>query len=83
MKTYVVDPGFPTNFYPPLTKDQMTDLYDQHLFLPLRTRAKESEGELVIKEEINLIGKVIIEASEKSAKTLRALGFHLQIKKCR
>jgi len=81
MKTYVVESGFPTNFYPPLTKDQLADLYDQHLFRPLREKAKESGGELVITEELNLIGRVIVEASEKAAKTLRSLGFRLQIKK--
>lgn len=81
MKTYVVESGFDVDFYPPLTKEQETDLYDQHLFRPLRDRAKSSNGELVIKEELNMIGRVIIEASEMVAKNLRSLGFHLQIKK--
>lgn len=83
MKTYVVESGFTTDFYPPLNRDQVTSLYEQYLFRPLRARAQESEGELVIKEELNLIGRVIVEASEKSAKALRSLGFHLQVKKGR
>jgi len=81
MNTYIVTSGFEVNFYPPLTKDQLGDLYEQHLFHPLRVQEKSMVGELVIKEELAVIGKVIVQASEKSAKTLRALGFNLQIKK--
>src|SRR5271154_1832622 len=81
MKTYIAQLEFPTDFYPPLTKEQTIDLYDQHLFRPLRDHAFTSEGEILIKEELHLIGRAVIEATEKSAKTLRNLGFHLQLKK--
>ena len=81
MNTYIVTSGFEVNFYPPLIKEMLGDLYDQYLFRPLRTQEKLMEGELVVKEELALIGRAIVQASEKSAKTLRALGFNLQIKK--
>lgn len=81
MKTYVIKPGFTPNFYPPLTKDQLIDFYDQHLFRPLRQRAQESKGVLKVKEELNLVGSVIAEASEEEAKALRQLGYQLLHKK--
>ena len=81
MKTYIAQLEFQADFYPPLTRDQKTNLYKENLFLPLKAQAEASEGDIVIKEELNLIGRAIIEASDKSAKTLRSLGFHLQLKK--
>ena len=81
MKTYIAQLEFQADFYPPLTRDQKTALYIEHLFVPLKAQAEASEGDIVIKEELNLIGRAIIEASDKSAKTLRSLGFHLQLKK--
>lgn len=83
MKTYVVELGFPTDFYPPLTNNQLVALYEQQIFIPLRARSQELGNDLIIREELNLIGRVIVEASEKAAKTLRELGFRLQIKKGR
>jgi hypothetical protein len=83
MKTYVIENGYSVDFYPPLTRDQKVELWTKHLFEPIRVRAKESNGELVVKEELTIIGRSIIEASEKAAKDLRSLGYHLQIKKTR
>ncbi len=83
MKTYVIDTGYSVDFYPPLTRNQKIELWTKHLFEPLRERAKASNGELVVKEELTIIGRSIIEASEQAAKDLRSLGYHLQIKKTR
>lgn len=81
MKTYVIKIGFEVQFYPPLTSDQKKSLYEEYLFQPLRTRAEASNKELVIKEELGIVGSAIIQASEEAARLLRQLGFHLQIKK--
>jgi hypothetical protein len=83
MKTYVVQSGFETNFYPPLTKDQLSALYEENVFRPVRAQAEKLGKELVIKEELNIVGRIIIEASEDAAKILRQLGFKLQLKKAR
>jgi len=83
MKKYVVEFGAPISFYPPLTKDQTSDLYEQYVFRPVRDQAKKLGNELFIQEELQLIGKIIIEASEGAAKTLRQLGFHLLLKRAR
>lgn len=81
MKTYIAQLEYQADFYPPLTIEQKITLYNEHLFVPLKAQAEASEGELVIKEELNLIGRAIIDATEKAAKNLRSLGFHLQLKK--
>lgn len=83
MKTYVVQSGFETNFYPPLTKEQLSSLYEENVFTPVRVQAEKLGKELVIKEELDIVGRVIIEASEGAAKTLRQLGLKLQLKKAR
>jgi hypothetical protein len=79
MKTYVVELGFSTDFYPPLTKEQVVELNTQNLFQPLRSMSKNMENELRIIEELNLIGSVIIEASEKTAKAIRGAGFTVHL----
>jgi hypothetical protein len=83
MKTYVIEPGYTVDFYPPLTRDEKVGIWTEFLFVPLRARAAESNGELVVKEELTIIGRAIIDASEEAAKSLRLLGFHLIIKKTR
>ena len=82
MKTYVIEFDIlPTDFYPTLNQEQTAKLYARHLFQPLKVHAQEWRSELVIKEELDLIGQAIIQASDKVAKKLRQLGFHLQVKK--
>jgi hypothetical protein len=83
MKTYVVECGFAKDFTPPLTKDQLSDMYSKNFFQPIRDQANELGKELVIKEELNLIGRAIVYASEKAAKTLRQIGFKVLVKKSR
>lgn len=81
MKVYVIKLECEIGFSPPLSLDQKKWVYDRYLFQPLRTRAEVSEGELVIREELDIVGSAIIQASDKVAKTLRQLGFRLQVKK--
>ena len=83
MKTYIAQLEYQADFYPPLTRDQKTALYQENLFVPLKAQAEASEGELIIKEELSLIGRAIISATERAAKTLRSIGFHIQLKKSR
>jgi hypothetical protein len=78
MKTYVIQLGFEMDFCPPLTAEQHTQLVEEYLFLPIRKLVGQ---ELVIVEELNLIDRVVVKASDTTAKTLRQLGHHLQIKK--
>ena len=75
MKTYIVQLGFSTEFYPPLTKDQRVALHKEYLFDPLKKLASISEGQLVVVTELNLIGSAIVEASEEIIKDIRKLGF--------
>ncbi len=77
MKRYAIELGFETNFYPPLNREQKIELWTKYLFVPLREAVKKSEGNLRIEEELTIIGKMIIEASEDVAKTLRKSGFKL------
>jgi hypothetical protein len=77
MKRYVIELGFETNFYPPLNREQKIELWTKYLFAPLKETVKKSEGNLRIEEELTIIGKMIIEASEEVAKTLRKSGFKL------
>lgn len=77
MKRYVIELGFETNFYPPLDRTQKIELWTKYLYVPLRSVVAKSEGNLRIEEELTIIGKAIIEASEDSAKTLRKSGFKL------
>jgi hypothetical protein len=81
MKTYVIESSFKFMFYPPLTQDEKKGLYEEFVYHPLRDQANSSNGELVIKEELPLIGRAIIDASEKAAHNLRLLGYYLTIKK--
>lgn len=83
MKTYVIESDSEFYFYPPLTGDEKKAIYEEHVFQPLRSRAASSNGELVIREELKIIGRAIIDASEEAAKNLRLLGFHLILKKTR
>ena len=84
MKRYLVQLGYETKIYPPLNRTQQIDLWTKYLFAPVKKFADESNGEVRIEEELTIIGKSIIEASEDAAKTLRKSGFKLtafQIKK--
>ena len=82
MKTYVIRNEAPmVNMYPPLNRQQKIATYEQYFFVPLRERVKLSNNELIIKDELNLIGSAIIEATDKVVKDLRLMGFHLQVKK--
>jgi hypothetical protein len=81
MKIYIIKQDFEMTFYPALTKVELYSMYEKYLFEPLRNKAKEIGNELIIKEELPLIGKAVIEASDKVAKALRARGYHLQTKK--
>lgn len=83
MKTYVVECSFANDFYPPLTKERLSDMYNKNFFQPIRDQANALGKELIIKEELNLIGRVIVYASEKAAKTLRQIGFKVLVKKSR
>lgn len=83
MKTYVVESESEFYFYPPLSADEKKAIYEEHVFQPLRSRAASSSGELVVREELKIIGRAIVDASEEAARNLRLLGFHLIVKKTR
>jgi hypothetical protein len=82
MKTYVITNEAPiANMYPPLNRQQKSAIYEQYLFAPLREKAKLSNNQLLIKDELDLVGKAIIQASEEIVRELRLTGFRLQVKK--
>lgn len=83
MKTYVIESGSEFYFYPPLTREEKVAIFEEFVYQPLRIRAKSSNGELVIREELTIIGRAIIDATDEAAKNLRLLGFHLILKKTR
>jgi len=81
MKKFVVSLSYSLDVVPPLHQQQIAQIHQQYLFRPITALSKTNKDDLQVQEELALIGRVIVQASEKGVEMLRGLGYKVQLQK--
>lgn len=58
---------------------QAKEFHEEDLFKPLRALASGLNGQLIIVNEMKLIGVVVVEASDEVVKTLKNAGYQVHV----
>lgn len=81
MKKFVVSLSYSLDVVPPLHSQQIDQIHQQYLFRPITALSKSNKDDLKVQEELSMIGRVIVQASEKGAGMLRGLGYKVRQQK--